>query len=94
MFKQKYILKNVYRNTSTKENLKKKKKSNSITNLFQAALNDPLRLVCHKRKQRQVCVCVYIYIYIYITVLVVTKSLCGFVLNQVQYNMESTKYLG
>ena len=29
----------------------------------------------------------YIYIYIYIiTVLVVTKSLCGFVSNQVQYN--------
>ena len=31
----------------------------------------------------------YIYIYIYIiTVLVVTKSLCGFVSNQVQYNKE------
>ena len=36
---------------------------------------------------------IYIYIYI-ITVLVVTKSLCGFVSNQVQYNMESTQYLG
>ena len=34
-----------------------------------------------------------IYIYI-ITVLVVTKSLCGFVMNQVQYNMESAQYLG
>ena len=37
----------------------------------------------------------YIYIYIYIiTVLVVTKSLCGFVSNQVQYNVESAQYLG
>ena len=33
------------------------------------------------------------YIYI-IRVLVVTKSLCGFVLNQVQCNMESAQYLG
>ena len=42
-----------------------------------------------------VCVCVYIYIYIYIiTVLVVTKSLCWFVSNQVQYNIESAQYLG
>ena len=31
--------------------------------------------------------------YIYITVLVVTKSLCGFVSNQVQYDMESAQYL-
>ena len=38
---------------------------------------------------------VYIHIYIYIMiVLVVTKSLCGFVANQVQYNMESAQYLG
>ena len=38
---------------------------------------------------------IYIYIYIYImTVLVVTKSLCGFVANQVQYNMESAQFLG
>ena len=28
------------------------------------------------------------------TLLVVTKSLCGFVSNQVQYNMESAQYLG
>ena len=35
-----------------------------------------------------------IYIYIYIRVLVVTKSLCGHVLNQVQYNMVSAQYLG
>ena len=35
----------------------------------------------------------YIYIYI-IRVLVVTKSLCGYVSNQVQYNMESAQYLG
>ena len=36
----------------------------------------------------------YIYIYIYIiTVLVVTKSLCGFLANQVQYNLESAQYL-
>ena len=27
-------------------------------------------------------------------VLVVTKSLCGFVANQVQYNMDSAQYLG
>ena len=38
---------------------------------------------------------IYIYIYIYIiTVLVITKSLCGFVSNQVHYNMESAQYLG
>ena len=38
---------------------------------------------------------IYIYIYIYIIrVLVVTKSLCGYVSNQVKYNMESTQYLG
>ena len=39
----------------------------------------------------------YIYIYIYIIiipVLVDTKSFCGFVANQVQYNMESAQYLG
>ena len=39
----------------------------------------------------------YINIYIsthIITVLIVTKSLCGLVANQVQYNMESAKYLG
>ena len=36
----------------------------------------------------------YIYIYIYIiTALVVTKSLCGHVSNQVQYNVESAQYL-
>ena len=29
-----------------------------------------------------------------ITVLVVTKSLSGYVSNQVQYNMESAQYLG
>ena len=29
-----------------------------------------------------------------ITVFVVTKSLCGYVSNQVQYNMESAQYLG
>ena len=38
---------------------------------------------------------IYIYIYIYIiTVVVVTKSLCGFVSNQVQYHMESAQYRG
>ena len=40
---------------------------------------------------------IYIYIYIYlfiIPVLVVTKSLCGYVANQVQYDMESAQYLG
>ena len=36
------------------------------------------------------CVCMYVCI---ITVFVVTKSLCGFLLNQVQYNMESAEYL-
>ena len=35
----------------------------------------------------------YIYIYI-ITMLIVIKSLCGLVSNQVQYNMESALYLG
>ena len=29
-----------------------------------------------------------------ITVLVVTKSFCVFMTNQVQYNMESAQYLG
>ena len=33
------------------------------------------------------------YVYI-ITVLVVSKSLCGFVVNQVPYKMESAQYLG
>ena len=28
------------------------------------------------------------------TVLVVTKSLCGYVSNQVQYNIESAQYVG
>ena len=28
------------------------------------------------------------------TVLVVTESLCGYVSNQMQYNMESAQYLG
>ena len=39
---------------------------------------------------------IYIYIYIYniIRVLVVTKSLCGYVSNQVQYDKESAQYLG
>ena len=37
-----------------------------------------------------VCVCVCVRI---ITVLVVTKSLCGFVENQGQNDMESAKYL-
>ena len=36
----------------------------------------------------------YIYIYIYIRLLVVTKSVCGYVSIQVQYNMESAQYLG
>ena len=37
----------------------------------------------------------YIYIYIYIIrVFVITKSFCGYVSNQVQYDMESTQYLG
>ena len=39
---------------------------------------------------------IYIYIYIYhiMRELVVTKSLCGLVADQVQYNMESAQYLG
>ena len=37
---------------------------------------------------------IYIYIYIYIViVLVVTISFCGFVVNQMQYNLESVQYL-
>ena len=37
---------------------------------------------------------IYIYIYIYIvTVLVATNSLCGFMVNQVRYNLESAQYL-
>ena len=41
-----------------------------------------------------VCVCVCVCIIITIPVSVVSKSLCGFVANQVQYNMESAQYLG
>ena len=37
---------------------------------------------------------IYIYIYYIIPLLVFTKSLCGYVSNQVQYNMESAQYLG
>ena len=36
---------------------------------------------------------IYIYIYIYMRVLVISKSICGDVSNQVQYNMESAQYL-
>ena len=37
---------------------------------------------------------IYIYIYIYIMrVLIVSKSLCGYVSNHVQYNMERAQYL-
>ena len=36
----------------------------------------------------------YIYIYYIMTLLVITKSLSGYVSNQVQYNMESAQYLG
>ena len=47
-------------------------------------------------------VCVWLYTYVYhiyiyihiVTVLVVTKSLLGFVSNQVQYNMGSAQYRG
>ena len=38
-------------------------------------------------------ICMSIYIYV-ITVLAVTKSLFEFVSNQVQYNIESSQYLG
>ena len=53
-----------------------------------------------KRQQstvfNQTCnIYIYIYIYIYIIrVLVITKSLRGDVSNQVQYTMESARYLG
>ena len=37
---------------------------------------------------------IYIYIYIYVvTMLVVTDSLCGFVVKQMRYNLESAQYL-
>ena len=39
---------------------------------------------------------IYIYIYIYISYyksVVVSKSLCGYVSSQVQYDMESAQYL-
>ena len=36
---------------------------------------------------------IYVSIYYIMRVLVVNKSLCGYVLNQVQYNMESAQYL-
>ena len=49
-----------------------------------------------------ICTYIYIYIYIYIyeykyyiiRVLVVTKSLCDYVSNQVRYNLNSAQYLG
>ena len=37
---------------------------------------------------------IYLYTYCIITVFVVTKSLFGYVSNQVQYNMDSDQYLG
>ena len=33
-------------------------------------------------------------IIIFISVLLISKSFCGYVSNQVQYNMESAQYLG
>ena len=41
-------------------------------------------------------VCKYVYIHTYYIkrVFVVIKSLCGYVSNQVQYNMVSAQYLG
>ena len=53
-----------------------------------------------KEKKRKTYIYIYIYIIIIIIIiiiiplLVVTKSLCGFVAKQVQYNMESAQYLG
>ena len=42
-----------------------------------------------------VCVCVYYIILYYIMrELFFSKSLCGYVSNQVQYNMKSAQYLG
>ena len=39
-------------------------------------------------------VCMYVCMYVYIVrVLVVANSLCGFVFNQVQYDLESAQYL-
>ena len=35
----------------------------------------------------------YMYVYYIMRVLVVSKSLCGYVSNQEQYNMESAQYL-
>ena len=54
------------------------------------AFNNPW-LVYHKTEINQI---IYIqYIYYIITMLVVTKSLCGFMSNQVQYEMKSAQYL-
>ena len=53
--------------------------------------------ICIHEEMLPIYIYIYIYIYLYIyiiTMLVVTKSLCGFVGNQVQYHTESAQYLG
>ena len=59
-------------------------------------LSNHFRRKTNKKKQNMIYIYIYIIIIIIIiiTVLIVTKSLCGFVANQVQYNMESAQYLG
>ena len=55
--------------------------------MLAARHDDKISKSCSNAQRRN------IYIYI-ITVLVITKSLCEFVPNQEQYNMESAQYLG
>ena len=62
--------------------------SGSCPILFQVlTLNDAICIV------RLLFSNIYIYIYNIMWVLVVSKSLCGYLSNQVQYNMESAQYL-
>ena len=53
----------------------------------------PVSSISYYTMKSYICEWLYIYIYI-IRVLVVSKSLCGYVSDQVQYNMERAQYLG
>ena len=53
-----------------------------------------LEVTLDKRLLQKGTIYIYIYIYYIIIVLVVAKSLCGSVVNQVQYNMDRAQHLG
>ena len=49
--------------------------------------------VSANRVDSKLYIYIYIYIYYIMRVLVISKSLCGYLSNQVKYNMESAQYL-